>query len=220
VISRILFVVIASCLLVSCGKSESISYEISVEIETPLGVRKGIAVRKIMHRFPPNLPSIGESKARLEMVGEAVVVDLGDQPSVYALLVGRDRSRQQSNWGMWALLHEQNPGIGDSIELWPNSPKTSAPRFEDLVPMFVMFTDEGVPETVTEVDPDDMSEVFGAGTRLKRISVKETNKRPTDGIERRLPWLDNYPERRLDRDYKVSSSPTLPQWLWNLDFKR
>lgn len=219
-IYRALILALASLLLVSCSKTETKRYEISIEVDTPQGVRSGSAIRQITHRVPPTFPSIGESKARLELSGEAVVVDLGSGQAIYGLLVGRDRSRQQADWGIWALLEERNSSGERPIDLWPNSPTTSTPRFDDFVPMLVTFTDESVPESVTEVDPQDLAASFGTEVSLKRVSVRKTNKRPTDGIEERLPWLDNFPERRLDRDFKGSSSPTLPQWLWIRDFKR
>jgi hypothetical protein len=52
--------------------------------------------------------------------------------------------------------------------------------------MLVTFKDIADPTSVVLVDPDDLAASFGAGYRLKAITVQVTDKPVTVGIEKRL----------------------------------
>jgi hypothetical protein len=70
--------------------------------------------------------------------------------------------------------------------------------------MLVTFGDIKDPKSVKRVDPDDLSASFGAGVKLKAITVEITDDAVTTGIGGRLGWLGEYPEPSL----KSNHSPT------------
>jgi hypothetical protein len=51
----------------------------------------------------------------------------------------------------------------------------------------VTFGDIKDPTSVARVDPDDLAASFGAGVKLKAITVEITDDAVTTGIEKRLP---------------------------------
>ncbi len=53
--------------------------------------------------------------------------------------------------------------------------------------MLVRFRNIRDPSSVETVDPDNLAKSFGAGVRLKRITVQITDDPVTSGIDKRLP---------------------------------
>ncbi len=64
----------------------------------------------------------------------------------------------------------------------------------DLIPMLVTFDDITKPQTVREVDPEDLTAVFGEGVRLKAVTLEVTEGR----VEGVLGWLDEVWPRQMD----------------------
>ena len=64
--------------------------------------------------------------------------------------------------------------------------------------MLVTFGDLDDPTSVSRVDPDDLAASFGEEVTLRRITVQMTDDRVTTGIEKRLPWLDQFRRRHFD----------------------
>jgi hypothetical protein len=62
--------------------SATLRYKVTVEIETPEGIKTGSAVREVFIQRQPELP---ESGPDIKPKGEAVVIDLGKRGVVFAL---------------------------------------------------------------------------------------------------------------------------------------
>ncbi len=57
--------------------------------------------------------------------------------------------------------------------------------------MLVTFDDITKPQTVREVDSEDLAAVFGEGVRLKALTLEITREAVTEGrVEGVLPWLE------------------------------
>lgn len=69
-----------------------------------------------------------------------------------------------------------------------------------IYPRMVYFQDINVPETVTELDPENLTAVFGEGYRLKSLTVQMTDDKMTDDVGKKLRWLDEYSSRQLNGD--------------------
>ena len=64
--------------------------------------------------------------------------------------------------------------------------------------MLVTFEDITKPETVREVEPEDLAAVFGEGVRLQAVRLEITEEAVTEGaLDALLPWLETYPEAAL-----------------------
>src|SRR4051812_20640408 len=65
-------------------------YKMTVEVETPEGVRTGSAVREVRYQ-PGGGGWIAQSRPQWYLRGEAVAVDLPGGRTLYALMAGNDR---------------------------------------------------------------------------------------------------------------------------------
>jgi hypothetical protein len=62
----------------------------------------------------------------------------------------------------------------------------------DDYPMLVTFGDIDDPTSVQRVDPENLAATFGAGVRLKRITLTITDDPLTEKIEGVLGWYSEY----------------------------
>lgn len=180
-------------------------YRLTVEVETPEGLRSGSSVIEVRTAVAPDWAIPTPGKVSFRERGEAVAVDVSEGRTLYALL----RSENDTGWAgrVMFMLAPEPPGdvedrflarydnllkLTGPIELprtWPaqaHLPERSA------YPMLVTFADPADPASVALVDPDDLAATFGEGTRLKRLTVELTDDPVTTGIEKRLGWLDAY----------------------------
>lgn len=169
----------AAVLLAGCNKtsSNSLRYKMTVEVETPQGLKSGFAVRE-MTLATNNImrPANGRIK------GEAVVVDLPGGQALFALLTGGDGDVDYAMqiggraqvWGKSAGEPPAGP-----VELYPTAPKTTGLQNTNPLPMLVRFRDITDPKSVEAVDPEAIG--------VKRIMVETTSDDVTVGIGGRLP---------------------------------
>ena len=175
----------------------SYRYRMTVEVDTPQGVRTGSAVREVS--YSRRLEGVYNANVR----GEAVVVDLPGGQTLYALLsdTGGDPD-YAGRVADWALKADLKPGganvdyeAGDFAELWPTQPKTESPLWQTRGPMLVRFGDESNPQSVEKVNAGNLAAHFGSGTTLRRITIEASNERVTEDIANRLRWLPKYWDR-------------------------
>ena len=195
-------------------------YKMTVEVQTPQGVKSGYTVRQVSFYARPN----GGDRAMVK--GEAVAVDVAQGKTLFVLLTGADGDVDYASWiASWALDRKLSPGgankaydAGDFAELYPTAPRTESPIYFGALPMLVMFDDIRDPKSVMHVDPANLAARFGSGVKLKRVTVEKTYAGVTTGIGERLGWLGKFPEPRLDSSYKGSTNPNISQKLSYGDF--
>ena len=176
--------------LASCGSRKALRYKMTVEVDTPEGVRSGFAVRE-MRLSTDNIvrPTTGDIK------GEAVAVDLPGGQVLFALLTGGDGDVDYAMqiggraevWGK--SLNEPRDG---PVELYPTAPKTVGLARTNPLPMLVRFGDPRDPKSVEEVGPGTLQAMFGPGVKLRQIFIEATDEPVTVGIGERFPWFERY----------------------------
>jgi hypothetical protein len=192
------------------SKRSPYRYRMTVEIETPQGLRVGQSVREVSYYSRPQ--GVYGAKVR----GEAAAIDLPDGPTLFALLFD---ANGMSDYGAriadWALKGDVSPGganagyvPGQFAELYPTKPRTRSPIGSTSGPMLVRFRDVADPSSVERVDPNDLSATFGAGVRLRRITIEMTQDAVTEGIRRRLPWVSQHSG---SLEYTGSPHPAEPE---------
>lgn len=226
---------LALTVLFGCGERENsdqwaeVRYRLSVEVETPEGVRSGSSV----WRFALSRPAVAlASPYSPKFAGEAVAVDLSGGRTLFALVKNQEmlpeRYFRQFNAGdggdRIANIRSIASRKGKKYQLrcrlgGENAQSAEATKPEHDCPIMVTFKDINDPISVMLVDPNDLAASFGKGYQLKAITVEVTDEVVTTGIEKRLGWLSEYPEPRLDPNYKGSSNPSLSQQLSHGDFK-
>lgn len=157
-------------------------YKITVEIETPEGIKSGSAVREVRAR--KNIarflnPDVND--VTYEVIGEAVVVDLGLGKSLFAL-VGSNDEVQRAFFGGASQIDEiakiKGLEVGKKAELVD-------------INTFVMFEDISDPETIKSLEPSDFVTAFNNRVKFNGVLIEITNDRVTFGTVREtLKWFD------------------------------
>ena len=177
--------------------------KITVTVATPEGDKSGYSIRKINHNFSPSILSNASGVVRSQR-GEAVVVELGENKYLFALLGGGgghagsvyrkvfpdERAGQSSiKWYEHSLR-----GRG-AIEI----PRPSYPRL-------VHFEDINEPVSIKKVNPERFSDSFGSGYQLKSITLEMVNQPVTYGrVEETLSWINSLNGKMLDGN-RISKS--------------
>ncbi|KWV91262.1 hypothetical protein [Erythrobacter sp. YT30] len=194
---------VAAVLLAGCseGSLPEYRYRLTVEVETPEGLKTGSSVIEVSTRVASKNAIISPGRMTMRARGEAVAVELPHGRTMFALL----RSETQPNWAsnVMAQLTPTYRGDGAAkqkvrailrmqgeydLPLY----ERAGPRRRHMYPMLVTFGDLDDPTSVEKVDPLDLAATFGEGLTLKRITVQVTDDPVTTGIEKRLAWLREY----------------------------
>lgn len=189
--------------------SKQTTYEwrqkLTVEVETPEGLKSGSAVQNVVLKLGSKTPPNG-ARGRARVQGEAVVVDLGKRGFLFVLLKG---ATFQGDADVLA------PFTFNSLTRSPHTEmaaeKVNAqllndakPLVKQTYPLFVTFKDINDPASVVQVNPDDMEATFSSGVRLNRIVLEMTDEPVTSGnVETILGWLGKYPETSLGKSPNI-----------------
>ena len=179
----------ATLAVAGCGRnSASYRFRMTVEVETPQGLRSGSSVMEV--RLARGMAIGDRSGVTSGVFGEAVVVDLPEGPLFVLLQVPNAGPPLQSVVPR-ALLGRRSDGpdgvMADGGKLgstWFSEYRAELPRAD--WPLMVRFGDISDPKTVEQVDPDTIG--------VKRILLETTRADVTTGIEKRLGWLGTNPK--------------------------
>ena len=209
-------------------------YRLTVEVDTPAGVRSGSSVIEVEQRLGRPMSNPGGMAIDRRARGQAVMVDLPDGRTLFALL----RSEDETDWAS-SVMQTAAPRIegepfeerfdnmlliDGEVELPRRWPPVAGGLELAGWPMLVTFADLADPTSVTLVDPDDLAATFGEGVALRRITVEMTDDPVTEGIEERLGWLSEVRGALVDlpvRDYPPVGTPLpLHNTLTRADFEK
>lgn len=177
-------------------------YKITVEIETPDGIKTGSSVWEI--KLTP-VPINNITGYKDSVKGEAVLIDLGTRGKLFALKRGRNGRQWLHQVFYWAF--PSPPGIysnEDLIRFYSNVPfgSTASLPIKDY-PLFVYLRDDNTPQTIEAifdihsgthgqvgtVKTERLEEVFGKGVRIKDVSIQVTNEPAEFKLHETLSWL-------------------------------
>ncbi len=190
-----MLIVSALAMLGGCnifGSNHSYRYRITVEIDTPDGLKTGSAVQETVvskSRF-----DVGDisGKRGMRTRGEAVAVDLPGGQTLFAMLPDPNLTQAvlDPEWNNDWVESAKRIGRGDTptgpLPMIPNQQSNPAAKPSGY-PKLVRFRDSADPKTVEAVDPNDLASSFGKGVRLRRIVLQPTDEQVTTGIGKRLP---------------------------------
>ena len=225
-----LFLFLAALALTGCGDAApDYRYRLTVEVETPEGLRSGSSVIQVRQTL-----KLQDSKpvgVRRRVSGEAVAIDLPNGSTLFALLRGEDLT----NWtetimGRIAPDVEGEPYVERLDDMLFVKGEVTLPRTfppygpfgeRSAYPMLVTFADINDPTSVELVDADDLVATFGEGYALQRITVQITDDPVTTGIERRLDWLNRQVGSlvRRPKDAPIGEMP-IEHRLTEIDFRQ
>ena len=165
-------------------------YKITVSVDTPEGLKTGSAVREVHAREQPQFMEM--PRLAVNVVGEAVAVDLGKRGVLFSLI----------DWNDYRFVYESFPSPSQSEVLdfkyyaHLKNVKAVVPLYR--APMLVRFQDLNDPKTVERVDPNNLANSFGRDVFLKDITIEMTNEPVTWSVAHYLGWLQGYYNKRLD----------------------
>ena len=175
------------------GGEKSYRFRMTVEVETPQGLKTGSSVMEITSYKTMKLTS-EEHAGGGSFRGEALVVELADGPLF--VLLKNDGTGQPLDTRVTSALSGESSfrtvddyvaAVGKLGGMF-GSAKAELPRADG--PLMVRFRDIDDPKSVDQVDPEAIG--------VKRIVVETTNDDVTTGIEQRLGWFTQYLDRHLD----------------------
>ena len=173
------------------GRTYTYRYRITVEVDTPQGLRTGSSVWESWGQEGTVL----DGTMGVDYRGEAVAVDL-PTGTLFALLrdpkmgynypAGVVDSQFKATFNVQVDPQDGWKDLSRQIAR-SRATMTLEPRF---YPALVRFRDTNDPASVEIVHPSNLAASFGPGVRLRRITVTVTDDGVTTGIEKRLPWLE------------------------------
>ncbi len=172
-------------LITSCGWFEwgSWRYKLTVEIETPEGIKSGSAVRQVnAYTNIAKWVNPGVRAISYDVKGEAVVIDLGERGVVFALI----------NWSSYQdVLNAFPKPKGEKTIPYYRSLKPGMRA--DLLdvrarPKLVTFTELDDANSIKAVPYGEMNKVFHDDIRLHSILIEITRSPVTwGGVDEWLP---------------------------------
>lgn len=204
-IVAIMMAMLAATLLASCSEKETVRFRMTVEVQTPKGIRSGSSVMEIS-AWNKKISMYGRTRGR-DFRGEAVPVTLPDGRILVALIVAeREDYGEFSDIALGTLDPFYRNDWVESVERIAND---TAPRWSRVVapthkawnpavapvsnyPLIVTMRDANSPASVAPVDPDDLEASFGPGYSIKAITFEVTDEPLTREIGGKLPWLQAY----------------------------
>lgn len=142
----------------------------------------GVNLTKQPRVLPEVLPVISRAH------GDAVFVDLGGGRHVIALLVSGPTGGF-TDYPQSLVPTHFNLSYDDKDLPKYSLLEGSWDLSEKYLPTFVTFSNLNDPKTARVVKPEEFGQVFGSGTRLRKVTVEMTKDPVTRGLEKKLPWL-------------------------------
>lgn len=217
----------AALLLAGCGllsPSESYRYRMTIEVETPAGLRTGSSIIEVTTGKGPAFPGPEAATLHTRIRGEAAAVDLPDGQTLFALLRNSTSSQAAASHALSAFA-EREPGL--RYMSWREQigalkrmrGQAELPR--SAYPTLVRFTNISDPGTVEQVDPNNLATVFGPGVHITRITVALTEDGLTEKMKAHLPWLESIGRQRgtlIPDPPRLLRDTTLIQQVSSSDF--
>lgn len=159
----------------------SFRYKMTVEVETPEGVKTGSVVREVTVAIQPvPMDKRRPWRSTMRVKGEAVVVDLGQRGILFALLDGDDAHHVVFD----TFPYEFGGGTPQGASYYAQL--KAGPSPVKHIPTMVTFKDIKDPKSVTEFSRDDLSATFGTGVELKGVNIEMTDEPITKMIDEYL----------------------------------
>lgn len=224
--------------------SGSWRYRITVNVETPEGMKSGSAVREVHVSDIASYLRILGGLPVIKVKGEAVVVDLGKRGILFAVMNGNTGTGQDSYRNVFDAFPYPGPRGALSrygIRYYDHLKEGFSYLAPEKYPKMVMFRDPADPMTAELVYgvqlrnrrddaghfvgvayniTDQFEDKFGAGVKIKNVSMEMIRDPVTRKIDQYLPWLPNYFGRALDGalGQKPDSAGDIPNSLSSFSF--
>ncbi|MFO0990713.1 MAG: hypothetical protein U1E67_02130 [Hyphomicrobiales bacterium] len=194
--------------------AQSLRYRLTVEVETPEGIKTGSSVIEVRYSWGPGIGDVSGFQSRIW--GEAVYVDLGGRGNLVVTLTrsesGRNTARSPAELPF--SLFEIDSARSQLWKITLLDGSRDVPP--EMLPTLVTFRDPADPLSVKLVEPDQLDTAFGPGVRIANSTLQITDVEITDTIDQHLSWLAGINGKYLSGGRTSKGSPLL---LTGLAFK-
>lgn len=190
---------VAACAIASSSgdyPSGTWRYKMTVAVETPEGIKTGSAIREISAvSRPKRLGESNDTHIKLER-GEAVVIDVGANQPVFALLKGKDDAIT-AFFKAFPSHCSEGPASRCGIRYYSNLSKANAVELavEDY-PMFAAFKNTQDPKSIvalsqtgSQKNHSSFESFFGKKIKILSVKIEATNESFVSILYNWLPWL-------------------------------
>lgn len=205
--------------------SLTLRYRLTLEAEVDGKPMTGSGVIEVTYSKQPEFAS-GRDRVSSHR-GEAVVLDLGDRGTLFALLkAGSDSRSIPESIVLRAFNFDGGAFPGPTVEEGFKKLRQLSGKRDlalDNLPMLVRFRDINDPKTVERVSPLNIAERFGSDAKLVGATLEIvpagiwplnwfgiTGEPITNHVKAKLNWLPEYYDRQLDGQRFESASSPLP----------
>lgn len=181
--------------LAGCSENYEWNQKVTIEIETPDGIRSRSTVNSIKYIYVPKwLRGLSQMANVYHLQGDAIVLEVSPGRYLFALTPMNEYLAQSA-------LHET---LGEKL----GAIRKMAPRIVEWkgsvtlrpndYPTLVTFENIDDPRSMRLVNPSDLAASFGAGVALRSFQFEITSDPITVGFARRMvPYFSWSDERRI-----------------------
>lgn len=231
-LSLVILTAISGAVYAHYSQPKAIKYRLTIEVNVDGVVHSGSSVIETRWFNQSALKGLTQGLAwAVQLNGQAVVVDLGQRGTLFALLTGPatdvpghrgtkfypdapERILLSQFVGREVDVNYATPDILQTILLRRNVAEVSPSG----LPMLVRFRNLDDPTTIEWVDPENLSATFGPGVTLRGASIVISDDHVTTGIDNKLAWLRPLKSGRWSGKYPFP--PDLPATLSANMFER
>lgn len=217
ILTASIFLLLGTCAWM-VGPYGTYRYKLTLEVETPEGLKSGYAVREV--KTIHGIKLTPESHPSVRIRGEAVVVDLGERGVAFSII---EEDAKTIACNAFPVPGE-SPGSGcttpEGIRYYDSLKEGKAILPLKWLPTIVTFTDlkdptsvqyvygveryeeplpHGGSETGWRVKEDNFEKLFGQGVKLKQVTIEMTDEPVTIRVLNWLPWLLEYKNKLFDK---------------------
>ena len=222
---RFAFGMIAALLLAvslgGCRSHYSWHQKLTLVVETPQGTRSGSSVVRVDVLYGQLPLMAGDTETFV--TGEAAIVDLGQGKYLFALLMAEDDGGLNGTVRLAEYTwRDQITGHGKERLSQIANLKGVRELPRKYYPLLVTFKNINDPETIEQVNPDDLENSFGPGYSLKSITLEVTEEPVTTGVvEKLLPCLKMKKECISNKDvFPFDTTNRIKRRVLNIYFRR
>jgi hypothetical protein len=184
---KIAIVVIAAFLLyLYTQPSYTHRFRLTIEVETPDGVKTGSSVIETSTWESGNWGPVEARGIRRDFRGRAVFVDLGQNRNLVALLGFGPRGDQDKLFRLVRAALTPGKKIDDWKEEFRLKGRGVLPQ--ENIPTLITFTNLNDPASAVLIDPSNLAKNFGPGYAFRQAVLETTNESVSGNIEKILPW--------------------------------
>ncbi len=198
----LIVIVLPLLVLTGCGKNYDWHQKLTVEVETPEGLKTGSSVMsaRLIDTHGIFVPAEA-NVVSFQLNGEAVALEVSQVRYLFVLL----KSVPSLNWLVYPKMDSAK--AGSLLESGDDGGAGKVALKPDQYPLLVTFDDINDPASVKRIDPANLEATFGPGYRLNRITLSLTKEPVTKRkVEKVLGWLIDVGNKRF---YLDPHSPSL-----------